>query len=93
MMNEKRNDLQENCRKANKALELYPVGTLIVFGPAEADFWWPQSKGSKSSTRWQRFSEEYFDILMQGSKHPYIRGTAPLSQLDLRTWVSAAGKV
>ena len=30
---------------------------------------------------------------MQGSKHPYIRGTAPLSQLDLRTGVSAAGKV
>ena len=83
---------KKNC-KANKALELYPAGTLIVFGPAEADFWWPQSKGSKSSTRWQRFSEEYFDLLMRGGKHIYIRGTAPLSQLDLRTGISGAGKV
>ena len=93
MMNEKRGDLQENFRKANRALELYPAGTLVAFGPAEADFWWPQSKGSKGSTRWQRFSEEYFDLLMRGGKHIYIRGTAPLSQLDLRTGISGAGRV
>ena len=60
-------------------------------GPADADMWWPTAKGSAGSKTWTRLSVDYFAGLTKGNKHPYIRGTAPLSQLELRTGFSAKG--
>ena len=79
-------ETQKGCSKR------FTAGTVIIFGPADADLWWPDSKGAASSATWMKRSFTYFDALTEGNKHPYIRGTAPLSQLDLRSWVSKNGK-
>ncbi len=89
--NEKKGGLHDTFKKANAYLNKFPAGTLAIMGPADADMWWPTSKGSAGSTKWTRFSVEYFAELIKGNKHPYLRGTAPLSQLELRTGTTAKG--
>ena len=88
MLNEKKGDLHDSFKNANTYLNQFPAGTLTIMGPGDADMWWPTSKDSTSSKRWTRFSVDYFAELIKGNKHPYLRGSAPLSQLDLRTGVS-----
>ena len=92
MMNEKRGDAEGLFKNVHDVLEEFAAGTVIIFGPADADLWWPDSKGAASSATWMKRSFTYFDARTEGGKHPYIRGTAPLSQLDLRSWVSKNGK-
>ena len=92
MQNEKQGDLHDTFKKANAYLSKFPAGTLTIMGPGDADMWWPTSKDSTSSKRWTRFSVDYFAELIKGNKHPYLRGSAPLSQLDLREGVTAKGQ-
>ena len=92
MMNEKRGDAEPIFGRVRDALSGYSPGTIIFFGPGDADMCWPDSAGSASNATWQRRSYEYFNTLTEGGKHPYIRGDSALNQLDLRTWVSNAGK-
>ena len=92
MMNEKRGDAETIFGRVRDALSVYSPGTVIFFGPGNADMWWPDSVGSAGNATWQRRSYAYFNALTEGGKHPYIRGDSALSQLDLRTWVSNAGR-
>ena len=83
MMNEKKHWLGETFTQANEYLARFPVGTVILMGPATSDMWWPDTKGSAANQKWQQLSGEYFALLTKGNIHPWIRGTAPLSELGL----------
>ena len=87
MMNEKRNGAEGCFAKVRDELEKFPVGTVIILGPADADLWWPDCVDTASNETWNRRSHIYFEALTSG-KHPYIRGSAPLKQLDIRSWIS-----
>ena len=72
-------------------MEKFTVGAVSIIGPAEADLWWPDCVGSSSNNKWTEWSHSYFEKLTSG-KHPYIRGSAPLKQLEIRSWVSKKGR-
>ncbi len=90
-MNEKRGGAEDTFAKVRDELEKFAVGTVIILGPADADLWWPDCVGSASSETWTRRSYTYFEALISG-KHPYIRGSAPLKQLEIRSWLSKKGR-
>ena len=92
MMNEKRGDAAPSFSRVREALDKFSPGAVAIFGPGDADMWWPDCAGTSSNKTWQRRSLEYFSALTEGAKHPYIRGNSALSQLDLRSWISNAGK-
>ena len=86
-MNEKKWTRDNNFMAVKDALEPYPVGSVAILGPGEADIWWPDEKGSPANNKWNKMAEYYFNILSSG-KHPYIRGNAPLGQ-----WISDNGSI
>ena len=88
-MNEKTNAQEWTFEEVKLKLEEFPVGTVVIFGPGDADHWWPNLIGSASSIKWSGLSDKYFQELISG-KHLYIRGNAPLAQLDTRKWISKA---
>ena len=90
-MNEKRGGAEDTFAKVRDELEKFAVGTVSIIGPAEADLWWPDCVGSSSSETWTKRSYTYFEALTSG-KHPYIRGSAPLKQLEIRSWLSKKGR-
>jgi len=64
---------------------------VSIFGPATADFWWPDTVGSAANAKWDKISHRYFNILTQGNVHPWMRGSAPLGDMELRRDISAKG--
>ena len=88
-MNEKTYEKDSTFRDVKQQLELYPIGTVVIFGPGDADHWWPHQIGSTYSIKWSKLADQYFNELVSG-KHVYIRGNAPLAQLDTRKWISKA---
>ena len=56
MMNEKRGDAEDTFRKVRDALEAFAPGAVIIFGPGDADLWWPDCVGAASSATWMRRS-------------------------------------
>ena len=84
-MNEKKGNLEETFTKVRNGLEKFNVGTVSIIGPAEADLWWPDCVGSSDNNKWTELSHVYFGKLTSG-KHPYIRGSAPMKQLEIRSW-------
>ena len=56
MMNEKRGDAQPTFTMVRDALSGYSPGTVIFFGPGDADMWWPNDVGSAANATWQRRS-------------------------------------
>ena len=70
-----------------------PEGCVSLFGPADSTTWWPQRGAENSINRkWDRLITDYFNILADESKHPWIRGTAPMRQLSLRTGTTKKGE-
>ena len=78
MMNEKRGDAEDSFRKVRDALEAFAPGTVIIFGPADTDLWWPDCVGAASSATWMRRSFAYFDALTEGGKILILEGLHPL---------------
>ena len=91
-MNEKTYEKDATFRDVKNQLESYPIGTVVIFGPGDADQWWPDQIGSTFSTKWSKLAVQYFNELVSG-KHVYIRGNAPLAQLDIRKWISKANNI
>ena len=55
--------------------------------------WWPQKGAEHSSNlKWDRLITYYFNILADESGHPWIRGTAPMRALSLRSGVTKKGE-
>ena len=57
MMNEKKGGLDPTFTYANEYLANFPVGTVLLMGPADADMWWPDTKGSAANQKWQKLSD------------------------------------
>ena len=70
MMNEKKHGLGPTFTYANEYLARFPVGTVMLMGPATSDMWWPDTKGSAANQKWQKLSGEYFALLTKGNIHP-----------------------
>ena len=92
MQNEKKGGREKQFRDAREFLNAFPVGAVSMFGPATADFWWPDTAGSAANAKWERLSQTHFGELTQGNVHPWMRGSAPLGDMKLRRGMSAKGK-
>ena len=90
-MNEKTHEKDETFRAVRNELEDYPIGSVIILGPGAADHWWPDCVGSAGNVKWTTLSQRYFDILSSG-KHAYIRGDAPLGDMEIRQWIAKKSK-
>ena len=89
-MNERTNSQEWTFDEVKEKLDAFPIGTVAIFGPGEADHWWPNQIGSDFSKKWSGLADFYFARLFSG-RHLYIRGNAPLAELDTRKWISKAG--
>ena len=67
MMNEKKGCLSPTFTYANEYIAIFPVGTVMLMGPADADMWWPDTKGSAANQKWQKLFDEYFALLTKGN--------------------------
>ncbi len=88
-MNEKKPNLDWTFEEVRGDLDKFSVGAVSIIGPNEADHWWPDSAGSADNKKWTDLSYHYFGKLISG-RHLYLRGSAPMSQLDIRSWISNA---
>ena len=91
MQNESKFERDQYFQEAREYLNAFSVGTVSIFGPGTADFWWPDTVGSAANAKWDKLSHRYFNILTQGNVHPWMRGSAPLGDMELRRGVSAKG--
>ena len=90
-MNEKTHEKDAMFKGVRDDLESYPIGSVIILGPGAADHWWPDCVGSSTSVKWTALSKRYFDVLSSG-KHVYIRGDAPLADMEIRQWIAKKSK-
>ena len=57
-MNEKTYEKDAVFKDVREELERYPIGSVIIFGPGEADHWWPDCVGSARNTKWTTLSKQ-----------------------------------
>ena len=55
MQNESKFERDQYFQEAREYLNAFPVGTVSIFGPATADFWWPDTVGSAANAKWTSF--------------------------------------
>ncbi len=88
--NEDKFERDANWEECAEYLKSIPEGLVTSFGPADNFTWWPQYASPKTA-KWDKLSTGYFNILADKSRHPWIRGTAPMRTMSLRTGVDKRG--
>ena len=82
----------DNWKEAAEYIRQIPEGLVTVFGPADGATWWPQyAVGCPKTSKWDRLSTDYFNILADKSRHPWIRVVVPMRTMSLRTGIDRRG--